>query len=119
MRFSDSPRRVEHIDHRRDTHADQHLHKVRAGDGEERDLGLAGNGPRRQGLASTRLSDHQYPFRYLAAVRLEFGRVAEEIERIGKDGNTVTRYLQKSQMAKGHRNSRSRSFQKVPRRGGG
>ena len=42
---------VEHIAHTRGADADKHLDEVRSGNGEERHLGLPGNGPCEQGLA--------------------------------------------------------------------
>jgi hypothetical protein len=64
---------LEHVAHPRGAHAHEHLHEVRAGDGEEGHLGLAGDGPGQQGLARARGADHQHALGDLAAELLELG----------------------------------------------
>ena len=58
------------IAHPRRAHADEHLDELAAADGEERHLGLAGDGPREQRLACARRADQQNAFRNLRAERL-------------------------------------------------
>ena len=48
---------LEEVAHAAGADADEHLHKVRTRDGEERYPGLTGNGPRQQRLARTGRSD--------------------------------------------------------------
>ena len=50
---------VEHIAHPGGAHADKHFHEIGSGDGEERHLGLAGDGLGQQGFTGARLPDHQ------------------------------------------------------------
>ena len=47
--------------------ADEHLDEVRAGDGEERNIGLAGDGPGEQGFAGSRRPDEQHALGNAAA----------------------------------------------------
>src|SRR5947209_6455967 len=51
--------------------ADEHLHKIRAGDRKERHVGFAGNGASEQSLACARRSDQQHAFRDPAAELLK------------------------------------------------
>ena len=74
---------LEHVAHPRGADADEHLHEVRAGDGEERHLGLAGDGPGQQGLAGARRADHQHAARNLAAELLELAGIAQELDQFG------------------------------------
>jgi hypothetical protein len=50
---------VEHVAHPACADADEHLDEVRAGDGEERHAGLAGDRAGEQGLAGARRADQQ------------------------------------------------------------
>src|SRR5205085_5026438 len=45
---------LEEVAHAGSAHADEHLHEVGAGDGEERNAGLARDGPREQRLSRSR-----------------------------------------------------------------
>src|SRR3546814_10832848 len=45
---------LEHVAHPAGADADEHLDEIRAGDGEERHVRLAGDGPRQQRLAGAR-----------------------------------------------------------------
>ena len=45
---------LEHVAHARCADADEHFHEIRAGNGEKRHLGLAGDGSGQQGLAGSR-----------------------------------------------------------------
>jgi hypothetical protein len=71
---------LEHVAHARGADADEHLDEVRAGDGEERHLGLAGDGAGQQGLAGAGRADHQHALRDLAAERWNFLRVLQELD---------------------------------------
>ena len=71
---------VEHVAHAAGADADEHLDEVRAGDGEERHVGLAGDGAREQRLAGAGRADQQHAARDLAAEPLEFLRVAQELD---------------------------------------
>ncbi len=65
---------------RRGADADEHLDEVRAGDGEERHVRLAGDGARQQRLAGAGRADQQHALGDLAAEALEFLRVLQELD---------------------------------------
>ncbi len=65
---------------RRRADADEHLDEVRAGDGEERHIRLAGDGAREQRLAGAGRTDQQHAARDAPAELLEFLRVAQELD---------------------------------------
>ena len=58
-------RLLEQVAHAGGTHADEHLHKVRTGDGIERHAGLAGHGAGKQSLTGTRRAVEQHTARDL------------------------------------------------------
>ena len=70
----------EQIAHAAGAHAHEHLHEVRTGDGKERHAGLAGDGPRQQGLARARRSDQEHAFRNASAQLLELLRLAQKLD---------------------------------------
>src|SRR3974390_1331963 len=72
-------RLLEHVAHARSADAHEHLDEVRARDGEERHLGLAGDGACQQRLAGAGRAHHEYALGDLAAELLEFARVLEEV----------------------------------------
>src|SRR5579863_2377719 len=76
-------RLLEHVAHARSADPDEHLDEVRARDGEERNLGLARNGPRQQGLAGAGRADHEDSLRDLAAKFLELAGIFQEIHDLG------------------------------------
>ena len=61
-------------------HADEHLHKVRTRDAEERHVGFAGHGTRQQGLAGSRRPDQQHALGNASAQLLELLRLAQELD---------------------------------------
>ena len=69
---------LEHVAHARCADADEHLHEVRARDGEEGNVGLAGHGARDQGLAGARRAYQQAAARDAPAEALELLRIAQE-----------------------------------------
>ena len=71
---------LEHVAHAGGADADEHLDEVGARDGEERHVGLAGDGAREQRLAGARRADQQRAARNAAAEPLEFLRVAQELD---------------------------------------
>ena len=73
-------RLLEHVAHAGGADADEHLDEVGAGDGEERHVGLAGDGAREQRLAGAGRADQQRAARDAAAEPLEFLRVAQELD---------------------------------------
>ncbi len=73
---------LEHVTHAAGADADEHLDEVRAGDREERHLGLAGDRAGEQGLTRARGADHQHAARDLAAQLLEARRVAQELDQL-------------------------------------
>ena len=70
----------EHVAHPRCAHADEHFHEIRAGNGEKRHFGFAGNGSRQQGLAGSGGTDHEHTFRDLAAKFLELAGIFQEVD---------------------------------------
>ena len=74
------PRLLEHVTHAAGTDTDEHLDEVGPGDGEERHVGLTGNGLGEQGLTRTRRAHHQHALGDLSAQTLEFLWVSQEID---------------------------------------
>ena len=60
--------------------ADEHFHEVRTGDGEERDIGFAGDGAGQQGLAGAGGADQQHAFGDASAELLELLRLTQEFD---------------------------------------
>ena len=59
--------------------ADEHLHEIRTGDGEERHTGLAGDRPGEQGLAGAGWTVEQHTLGDLGPDRLELRRLGQEL----------------------------------------
>ena len=72
--------RVEEVAYATGPDADEHLHEVGAGDRQEPDTGLAGHGPREEGLAGARRPDQQDALRHPGADLLEALGHAEEVD---------------------------------------
>src|SRR6202012_2107555 len=70
---------LEEIAHAARAPPDQHLHKVRTGDGEERHIRLARNSARQQRLAGARGSDQQHTLGNAAAQLLVLLRLAQKV----------------------------------------
>ncbi len=73
-------RLAEQVAHARGADADEHLDEVGAGEGEERDTRLAGDGLRQQRLAGARRADEEHALGQLAAQLGELLRVLEEVD---------------------------------------
>ena len=73
-------RLLEHVAHAGGADADEHLDEVRAGDGEERHVGLARDGAGGQGLTGAGRADEQHAARNAAAEALELLRIAQELD---------------------------------------
>ena len=71
---------LEHVAHAARADADEHLDEVRAGNGEERHVGLAGDGARGQRLAGAGRADQQHAARDAPAELLELLRIAQELD---------------------------------------
>ena len=71
---------LEHVADARGADADEHLDEVGARNGEERNPRLAGDGPRKQGLAGARRPDQERARRNPAAEPAELLRVAQELD---------------------------------------
>ncbi len=76
-------RLLEHVAHARGADADEHLHEVGTGNGEERNLGFAGDRLGEQRLTGSRRAHHEHALGDLAAEALEFARVLEELDDFG------------------------------------
>ncbi len=72
---------LEHVADARSAHAHEHLHKIRAADGEEGNVGFAGNGPGQQRFAGARRAHHQHALGNAAAEFLKFFRVAQKLDQ--------------------------------------
>ena len=70
---------LEHVAHAARADADEHLDEVGARDREERHIGFAGDGARRQRLAGAGRPDEQHAARNASAKALELLRVAQEL----------------------------------------
>ena len=68
----------EHVADPACANADEHFHKVRPRDGEERHASLAGDGAGQQGFTGTRRADQKGALGDLAAKAAEFLRIAQE-----------------------------------------
>ena len=71
---------LEEVAHPAGADADEHLDEVRAGDGEERHVRLAGDGPGQQRLAGARRAHQQHPLGDAAAQLLELLGLLEELD---------------------------------------
>ena len=71
---------LEHVAHARGADADEHFDEIGARDGEERHIGLAGDGARQQGLAGAGRADQQHAARNAPAEPLEFLRIAQKFD---------------------------------------
>ncbi len=71
---------LEHVAHPRGADTHEHLDEIGAGDGEEGDVGLAGDGAGEQRLAGAGGADEEAALGDLAAETLEFLRVLEELD---------------------------------------
>ncbi len=70
----------EHVAHAAGADADEHFDEVRAGYGEERHIGFAGNSARQQRLAGAGRADQQHAARNAAAKPLELCGIAQEFD---------------------------------------
>src|SRR6185437_2117085 len=73
---------LKQVAHAARTDADKHLYEVRTRDREERNIGLAGDCARQQGLAGARRPDHQNALRNPSAEPLELLRLAQELDNL-------------------------------------
>ena len=73
-------RLIEHVAHAGRAHADEHLDEVGTRDGEERHIGFAGDGARKQRLAGAGRTDEQRAARDAPAELLELLRIAQELD---------------------------------------
>src|SRR2546426_4108796 len=75
---------VEEIAHAGGAHAHEHLDEIRAGDGEERHVGLARDGLGEERLARAGRADEEHALGDLAPELLELGRVLEELDDLAQ-----------------------------------
>src|SRR5208282_4179675 len=74
----------EQVAHAACAHAHEHFHKVRARDGEERNIGFARNRARQQGLTRSRRSDEKHALGDASAQFLKLLRLAQELDNLAK-----------------------------------
>src|SRR4029078_6075864 len=91
---------LEEVADARGADADEHLDEVRAGDREERDVGLAGDGAREQRLAGAGRAHEQHALRDAPTELLELLRLLEELDdllelllRLVDPGDVLERHL--------------------------
>src|SRR5580765_4998711 len=72
---------LEHVADARGADADEHLHEIRAADGEERYVSFTRDGASKQGFASAGWADHQYALGNAATEFLKFFRVTQELDQ--------------------------------------
>src|SRR5207237_9852413 len=75
---------LEEIAHAGGAHAHEHLDEIRAGDGEERHVGLARDGLGEERLARAGRADEEHALGDLAPELLELGRVLEELDDLAQ-----------------------------------
>ena len=75
---------LEEVAHARGAHAHEHLDEVRAGDREERHVGLARDGLGQQGLAGAGRAHQEHALGDLAPELLELGRILEELDDLAQ-----------------------------------
>ena len=73
---------LKHVTDTAGTNTHKHFHKVRAGNAEERHLGLPRNGLGQQGFTRTGRTDHQHAAGNLAAQALEFRRITQKLDQL-------------------------------------
>src|SRR6266496_1004103 len=71
---------LEHVADARGADAHEHLHEIRAADGEERHISFTRDRARQQGLASARRADHQHALGNTATEFLKFFRITQEFD---------------------------------------
>ena len=71
---------LEQVAHAAGAHAHEHLHEIRTGDREERNIRFARDGARQQRLAGARRADQQNALGNPAAQLLELLRLAQELD---------------------------------------
>ncbi len=73
---------VKHVANPRRAHTNEHFHKVGAGDGKERHLGLTGDRLGQQGFTRSWLTDHQNTTRNPPTQLLKLARIAEKLNQL-------------------------------------
>jgi hypothetical protein len=74
---------IEHVAYPRGTDTDKHFDEIGARNGEEGDLGFAGDSLGQQGFTGTGRAHHQDAPRNLATQLLELGGIAQELDQFG------------------------------------
>src|ERR1051326_2784787 len=73
---------LKHVADARCAHANEHLHEIRATNGEKRHVSFTRDGARQQGLASAGRSDHQHALGNTATEFLKFFRITQELDQL-------------------------------------
>src|SRR5262245_5758785 len=89
---------LKHVTNARRAHANEHLHKIRATNGEERHISFTRDRARQQGLASAGRTDHQHALGNTATEFLKFFRITQELDQLL---NFVLGFLYAGDVAKG------------------
>ena len=92
-------RLFKHVTNAACAYADKHFNKVRAGNGEERHIGLSRNRTSKQSLAGAGCADQQRTLGDFATKLGEFGRIFQEIDNLLK---LLTRFVNPSHIGKGY-----------------
>ena len=90
---------LEQVPHAGRAHADEHLHELRPGDGEERHPRLARHGLGQQRFSASGRAHQQHAARNLRAQRLELLRVLEELDDLLQ---LLLRLIHAGDVLKGH-----------------
>src|SRR5215475_11470956 len=72
---------LKHVANAGRAHANEHLHEIRATNGEERHISFTRDGARQQSLASARRTDHQHALGNTATEFLKFFRITQEFDQ--------------------------------------
>src|SRR5262245_16273925 len=73
---------LEHVANARGADADEHLHEIRAADGEERYVSFTRDRARQQCLARARRADHQHALGNAPTEFLKFFRITQKLDQL-------------------------------------
>src|SRR6478736_9342774 len=73
---------LKHVADARGADTDEHLHEIRAADGEERHVSFTRDGARKQGFASAGRADHQHALGNTATEFLKFLGITQKLDQL-------------------------------------